>query len=63
MNIMTFSNVRAPHLIILGEFRLKGVCWEVGVDVSFVAAPVTGMDADYFAKQIFDFWDAWVLSR
>ena len=58
----TFSNFRAPHLIVFGEPGLKGVCWEVGVDVSFLAAPVTGMDPNYFAKQFFDFWDARLLS-
>lgn len=46
---------------LLGKSGLEGVCWEVGLNVSFAAAPVTGMDPDHFAKQLFDFWDAWLL--
>ena len=58
---MIFSNVRAPQLIFFGESGLEGVCWEVGVDVSLVAASVAGMDPDYFPKQFFDFWDVRLL--
>lgn len=47
---MTFSNVGAPQLVFLGESGLDGVCGEVGVDVSLIAAPVTSVDSDYFAK-------------
>lgn len=46
----------------LGESGLKGVCWEVAVDVSFIAAPVRGMDPEYFAKKYFDFRNARLLS-
>lgn len=62
MNERTFPNVGAPHLVLLGESGLKSVCGKMGMDVSLVAAPVTGMDSDCFAKQFFDFWHAWLLS-
>ena len=62
MNRMTFSDVRAPQLILFGKSGLNCICREVGVDVSFAAAPVTGMNPNYFAKQFFDFGNEWLLS-
>lgn len=56
MNRMSFSNVRAPQLILLGEPELKSICWEIPVDVIFVTTAITGMDPNYFAKQFFDCW-------
>ena len=62
MNTITFSNFGAPKFILLGKSGLKCICWEVGVDVRFAAAPVTGMDTDNFTKQFFDFRNEWLLS-
>lgn len=62
MNGVSLSNVRAPQLILLGKSGLKSVSGEVGVDVGSAAAPVTGVDPDYFAKHFLDFWDEWLLS-
>ena len=58
---MIFSNIRAPHLVLFGKAGLKGVRWEIFVDVSFAAPSVTGMDPDYFAEQFLDFRDAWLM--
>ena len=62
MNRMTLSNIRAPQFILLGKSGLKCKCSEVGVDISLAAAPVTGMNPNYFAKQFFDFGNEWPLS-
>ena len=62
MITITFSNMGAPEVILLGKSGLKCICWEIGVDVSFAAAPVTGMDTNNFAKQFFDFRNEWLLS-
>lgn len=62
MNRMTLSNIRAPQFILLRKSGLKCICGEVGVDISLAAAPVTGMNPNYFAKQFFDFGNEWPLS-
>ena len=50
MDRRTSANVRPPQFNLLGKSGLKSICWETDVDVSFAAAPVTGVDSNFFMK-------------
>ena len=60
---MSLSNVWPPQLILLGKSELISICWEIGLNVSLAAAPVTGVNTNDFAKEFFDLGIERLLSR